>query len=131
MIDLMRFGDTHLRALARITSLDASHLSKVMPVMERKGLIERRSDPKDKRRVLFSLTSLGEEEFQNVWPDARGLAQDVRALFSEAEFNCIRGGIDKAGTYIDALLGDLPRREGVSAPPKTRIHIEDTSDNVD
>ncbi|MBL4785953.1 MAG: winged helix DNA-binding protein [Cohaesibacteraceae bacterium] len=104
LINLARYGGTHVRALSRYAGLDASHISKVMPQMEKKGWVVRTKDKKDRRLVLFSMTDQGKAMFQTFWPDAQALSQDVRNLFDEEEFNQLRDGIDRANDRLDALL---------------------------
>ncbi|MBL4785457.1 MAG: winged helix DNA-binding protein, partial [Cohaesibacteraceae bacterium] len=88
----------------RYAGLDASHISKVMPQMEKKGWVIRTKDKKDRRLVLFSMTDQGKAVFQTFWPDAQALSQDVRNLFGEEEFIQLRDGIDRANDRLDALL---------------------------
>ncbi len=112
LINLARYGDSHLRRLSRNTSLDASHISKVMPKMERKGLISRFKDAHDKRLVLFSLTEKGREAFGAIWPHANSFAEGVRGLFDDDEFNIIRDGIDRISNHIDELLESTASENG-------------------
>ncbi len=112
LINLARYGDSHLRRLSRNTSLDASHISKVMPKMERKGLISRSKDTQDKRLVLFSLTEKGREVFGEIWPHANSFARGVRGLFDDDEFKIIRDGLDRINSHIDALLEHTASENG-------------------
>lgn len=112
LINLARYGDTHLRQLSRHTSLDASHISKVMPRMEQKGLVSRTRDPEDKRLVLFSLTDKGRDIFASIWPHVTNIAEEVRSLFSEKEFMLIRDGIDRVSGRIDELLENTVAEDG-------------------
>ena len=80
--------------------------------MERKGLISRSKDQRDKRLVLFSLTEKGREVFGAIWPHANSFAEEVRGLFNDDEFKLIRDGIDRISDHIDSLLEKAPSENG-------------------
>lgn len=54
-----RFPDIGSKRLARILHVHPSTLTGVLRRLEERGLLSRRTDPNDGRRVLLSLTALG------------------------------------------------------------------------
>jgi DNA-binding MarR family transcriptional regulator len=49
------------RELAAFSSLDTMYVSKLIRVLERSGLVERRTNPADSRAVLLTVTTTGEQ----------------------------------------------------------------------
>lgn len=50
-------------------------LSRVVDQMQSRGLVERRADPEDSRRMRVYLTEEGRERFQHAWPRAHDLLE--------------------------------------------------------
>ncbi|RMI46438.1 MarR family winged helix-turn-helix transcriptional regulator [Streptomyces triticirhizae] len=50
---------TPMRSLAEVLSCDASHVTGIVDGLERRGLVERRAAPKDRRVKLVALTDEG------------------------------------------------------------------------
>jgi DNA-binding MarR family transcriptional regulator len=88
---------TRLTELARRADMTHQSMSELVGVLERRGYVERRSDPADGRARLVCLTSLGaklrelgneqiasiERDWQQRW-DRAGIAADVRAALETA-----------------------------------------------
>lgn len=54
-----RYPGVSAGAVAELLHLDPSSLTPVIKRLRRRGLLERRSDPRDRRRVLLGLTAAG------------------------------------------------------------------------
>jgi DNA-binding MarR family transcriptional regulator len=90
-------GGTRLTDLARRADMTHQSMSELVGVLERRGYVERRSDPADGRARLVCLTWLGaelralgneqiasiERDWQQRW-DRAGIAADVRAALETA-----------------------------------------------
>ncbi len=59
LINLYRFDGITQQELARKLLVGRSNMSMLLPQLERRGLIERRGDARDKRVLRLSLTSAG------------------------------------------------------------------------
>lgn len=57
--ELVRLGDIPAGQLARTVSLSQATLTGILDRLTRKGLVERRRDAQDKRRVLVRITEAG------------------------------------------------------------------------
>jgi DNA-binding MarR family transcriptional regulator len=57
--ELLRLGDTPAGQLAQTVSLSQATLTGILNRLTKKGLVERRRDAQDKRRVLVSITEAG------------------------------------------------------------------------
>jgi len=69
LVNLYRFEGLTQQDLARKMLVGRSNMSMLLPQMEKRGLVERRSDEKDKRVLRLSLT-----------PEGRALAEKAIAI---------------------------------------------------
>jgi DNA-binding MarR family transcriptional regulator len=85
---LERSGPATSSALARIEQISPQSMGATLAGLEARGLIERRSDPSDGRRVVMSLTAAGAEALRSK-RDARTaqLARALSADFSQPELD--------------------------------------------
>ncbi len=58
--EIARLGEAPAGQLARTVSLSQATLTGILDRLERKNLVQRRRDSRDKRRVLVAVTSTGE-----------------------------------------------------------------------
>lgn len=63
------------KGIAAALGVVKSRVTKIIEGLERKGLVQRMSDPADSRVLLFSLTGLGRDK----WTTARAHVQAVNA----------------------------------------------------
>lgn len=90
LLNLARYGDSHLRELARRASLDATHTSRAALALEKKGLIRRYDDVKDSRRKRLAVTPDGHAMVDAVWAKALGLDAEVRAQLGKTRYRALR-----------------------------------------
>jgi DNA-binding MarR family transcriptional regulator len=85
---LDRGGPTTSSALAKLEQISPQSMGATLGGLEDRGLLERRSDPADGRRVVLSLTAAGMQALQNR-RDAgnKALAQALAAGFTPAEID--------------------------------------------
>lgn len=76
----------HASELARSVGRAATSFTPNLDKLQRKGLIERRPDPSDRRAVRIFLTSEAEKQRTAVLDVAEELDTQVRNLFTEDEF---------------------------------------------
>ncbi len=67
--------------LARRSFLLAPSLTRILQYLEGEKLVRRRSDHRDQRRSVFSLTSAGQRLFAAVAPDSEALYHDIEHEF--------------------------------------------------
>lgn len=112
-IDLSAFQYTILSVLARHADLSSARLSRrfhvtpqamgeVILLLEKKGLIERREDPANKKALLLSLTKPGLQACQQGDLIVAKLEQMIFAGHTDAEIKQLRNILTKAL----ATLGD-------------------------
>lgn len=90
LIALYQRGDQPLGALADLTSINVSTLSRLVGRTEGRGLVERRKGPDDARSVIIALTDEGRAATEEILPTAAALEQAATADFSEAELATLR-----------------------------------------
>lgn len=112
LFSIARFGSCHLAHVTQQTSIDPAHGSRAVAALERKGLIERHEDPDNRRRKLISLTALGREKFERIWPRARRVMTSVTDTLESADFDDLKRLLVLANTAADGLSTD----KGDTAP---------------
>ena len=86
LVRLDRGGPTTPSDLAKLEQISPQSMGATLAALEARGLVERRPDPRDGRRVVLSVTEAGREvllDKRNA--RARQLAQALSAGFTPAE----------------------------------------------
>lgn len=86
LFSIARFGSCHVAFVTKHTSIDPAHGSRAAAALEKKGLILRCEDPRNKRRKLLSLTPQGLEALERIWPKARQVTADMTARLNRRDF---------------------------------------------
>ncbi|MFE6686936.1 MarR family winged helix-turn-helix transcriptional regulator [Streptomyces sp. NPDC057743] len=99
---LDRGGPTTAAELARAEQITSQAMGTTLGGLEERGLVERRRDPHDGRRIIMSVTEAGVEVLRHK-RDARSrqVAQALRERFTEAELATL-----KAAAPLIERLGD-------------------------
>lgn len=66
---------------------DKTNTARIIEIMERKGLIERRTDAEDQRQRLVYLTAQGSSTYQHLIPIVRAALQRAQEGFSDEEIS--------------------------------------------
>ena len=104
LLNLARFGDCHLRELARLASLDATHTGRAALELERKGLIRRSDDEHDGRRKRLHVTNAGHEVVDRVWAKALKLDARIQSRLGKTRYNAVKEAL--------AILLEMLAEEG-------------------
>jgi 3-hydroxy-9,10-secoandrosta-1,3,5(10)-triene-9,17-dione monooxygenase reductase component len=80
--------------LAAMAIMEQSRMTKILDRMQRQGLVERRSDAHDKRRVLIHLTDPGRKRAQPVLRAAKAHEADMLAPLTPEERSMILHALD-------------------------------------
>jgi DNA-binding MarR family transcriptional regulator len=124
LFSVARFGSCHLAHITSRTSIDPAHGSRAAAALETKGLIERRSDPDNRRRKLISLTPEGVRTFDRIWPQAKRIVQSVTDQFSEDEFRVFKCLLAKANMAADKLaVTETVDAEKTGAQEDNRLRV--------
>lgn len=90
LLNLARYGDTHLRELARLASLDATHTGRAALGLEEMGLIRRYDDAADSRRKRLAVTAEGHAVVDLVWAKALGLDDAVKEKIGKTRYRALK-----------------------------------------
>lgn len=82
---LVAHGDLDQASVGRVTSLDRSSVAELAGRMASRGLIQRRSDPRDARRRMLHLTAEGARTAAEAAPAVQRLGDRLLAPLDEAE----------------------------------------------
>lgn len=116
MLAVARFGSCHLAFITRRTSIDPAHGSRAAAGLERKGLITRADDPKNRRRKLISLTPAGVEVFERIWPRAQKVVRSVTNQLTPQDFEDLKRLLDLLNQAAEPLLEKPENRHGNNVP---------------
>jgi len=89
-IDEIKFKD-----LARRLDMDGATLTGILDRLEKRGFIERKKDPDDRRLVLVCLTDKSREIRPQMREIAQGLDQEFRDKVSDNEFKLLLRVLDQ------------------------------------
>ena len=90
LIALYQQGDQPMGALADLTSINVSTLSRLIGRMAGRGLVERVRGSDDARSVIIHLTADGRAVTEAILPRASALEEEATADFSDAEIAMLR-----------------------------------------
>ena len=87
---LLRRGEpTTPGQLSQLTELPSSTTTRVLDRLERKGLIERRPDPADRRKIWVHALPFEDEQVGAAYADIVRQMEDVHAGFTVAELETV------------------------------------------
>ena len=76
---------TTMSSLSFRIGVDNSTLTRLINVLENKGLVQKKSNPEDKRSTIVRLTKLGEENVKMIEFNIKRSSKDVVNTFSSLE----------------------------------------------
>lgn len=101
--------------IAQRLIVTTASVTSLLDTLERRGLVERRPDPADRRRLLVAITDDGRALVDQFLPEVVALQTAVMAQLSEPQrrqliklLATVRDGLD--GLDIDAVVRAAPRR---------------------
>ncbi|MFO1168432.1 MAG: MarR family transcriptional regulator [Rhodoblastus sp.] len=84
-----------LNELARGLSLDKTRLSRTVSALEKRGLVQRRTNPQDNRETLISLSRAGERAYARMIASAEATNQALLAPFEPQDREALRMLVDR------------------------------------
>ncbi|MFE7845471.1 MarR family winged helix-turn-helix transcriptional regulator [Microbacterium sp. NPDC057407] len=82
---LLAWGPMRPSALSEVLATGPSYVSKIVRRLESDGLVERKTDPTDRRATLISLTAAGEEAARGVYALGDRMIAEVLEGWSPAD----------------------------------------------
>jgi homoprotocatechuate degradation regulator HpaR len=104
--------------LGRICCLHAASLSRILPKLEADGLVSRRGNKNDQRRVIISLTAKGRRLFESVAPQSEAIYATLAEEIGPVRLEQIYG-------LLDEVIGILakPQRDVPSDASQSRVTV--------
>ncbi len=102
---LHEHGPLSLTTLSRRIGMDIGPVSRLTTKAERKGLVLRRENPRDRRSSLFEMTEKSKRFHAIIWPKACDVAVSFNQLFSDAELETLSVLLDRAIHHANDRLG--------------------------
>ncbi|NDY55685.1 MarR family transcriptional regulator [Desulfovibrio sulfodismutans] len=93
--------------LADRTVKDRTTITRILDLLEKKGLAERRKDASDRRTFRIHLTEAGRQARQELFPLVQGFAGKIYADLHEAEFSALQTIMAKINNRLDELESDV------------------------
>ena len=81
--------------LSHRIGVDNSTLTRLIGILEHKGLVERRKNKNDRRSKLVNLTKVGEHNIKVIEENTLNLSEKVLTSFSQAEIASLKNILNK------------------------------------
>jgi DNA-binding MarR family transcriptional regulator len=115
---LDQLGPATSRALADALHLDSSTIARQVGTLTRSGLLQRRSDPADRRSAILTLTDQGREVMRRVERNRRHRMQEIVQSWNDTDL----GHLVRSLTLLNDSLGAsvTPNGRVTEAPEPSR-----------
>jgi DNA-binding MarR family transcriptional regulator len=111
---LVRDGPMRRNVLALQAEVPPRRIGRTLAGLERRGLVARRVDPIDRRRAVVEATERGAALYRDLRPRIETIADEFRALYTDAEYVNLMKLIERAILRADVMLGS--DQAGLGAP---------------
>jgi len=101
--------------LARYAMIEQSRLTKIIIQMDNRGLVTRRSDPKDGRRVRVFLTAEGRALAEELVADAKVNEQELLRSFQGGQGATIKDTLRALIRHLESGQPGVPAKTGADA----------------
>ncbi len=98
---LDRRGPLSQKQLSEALQKEQATITRSLDTLEKKGLIERNPDPRDRRANVISLTPAAVDLLSRIEPVAEAAAEEVVRGISEEELDSLRTTLEKLRRNID------------------------------
>ncbi len=103
LVNLAEFGENNAKVLGELATMDKSTVSRAVKSLLDKALIERKSDPSDKRAGLLSLTEQGLQLYQALAPKALAWEAELIAALDSREYRDFMIALDKLAERVESI----------------------------
>ncbi|MDT7598693.1 MAG: hypothetical protein QOK26_770 [Pseudonocardiales bacterium] len=127
--DLAGLGPTHMKALdlarneddltagrlAQITGLSTSATTAVLDRLERRGFVERRRDPTDRRKVVVVATGRHDSELGSIFREVESFTREVLADYDEDQLALLAEFLERLNRGTERLTRQVTARPRLSS----------------
>lgn len=107
---LATYAPISAKQLAAILDLNAVQMTRALTKLQNLGLVSRRTDQRDKRRIVLRLTAKGTDVFQQIIPKALSVEGELMSGFSAAEREQLTGFLKRMEENVAAGLTEESSR---------------------
>nr|MBF0222398.1 MarR family transcriptional regulator [Desulfobulbaceae bacterium] len=98
------------RQVGEIAGKTPANMSRILDRLEAKALIQRRSDPKDRRAAQVLLTDTGKEITENVFEVFESFSEDLVRGITENEQEIVKKSLKMIVRNLETMHGRLPKK---------------------
>ncbi|HEV7372992.1 MarR family winged helix-turn-helix transcriptional regulator [Arenibaculum sp.] len=106
------------KELAEHTAMDQVQVTRAINQLSRIGMVSRRVDPADRRKVSLRLSRHGKEVYDQIVPHARSIERELLSVLTEEERACmlasVRKVVARARRIFESPAADRDREEAPS-----------------
>jgi DNA-binding MarR family transcriptional regulator len=95
-----------VRKMARQACVDPAEVSRSAAKLEKRGLVQRQVNARDRRSPQFSLTAAGEEHYARFQPDWARFSATLVSKLDEADTAAMEHGLMRIARELLELLGE-------------------------
>jgi len=92
-------------------NLDRSSLSRMIDSLEKKGIVRRKTDPEDRRKVLISLTEKGNRYYEIIFKIMEEVNDIILGVLDEEEIRVYNEGLKTEVNLLRKIDSKLEARE--------------------
>lgn len=124
---LDQLGPATSRALADALHLDSSTIARQVGTLTRSGLLQRRSDPDDRRSAILTLTDQGREVMRRVERNRRRRMQEIVQSWNDTDLDHLVRSLTLLNESLGASVTPNGRVTEASEPSRPRHDRDDHS----
>ena len=109
--DLIETGPLTIKELAEIQCTDHSLLSRALPRMQKKGLVQIRKNPDDGREMLVSISQKGMTAYNSAAPTMQRRREELCRWFAPSELEQFIKFLDRLEEFLSRPVEDLAKNE--------------------
>lgn len=109
--DLIETGPLTIKELAEIQCTDHSLLSRALPGMQKKGLVQIRKNPDDGREMLVSISQKGMTAYNSAAPTMQRRREELCRWFAPDELEQFIKFLDRLEEFLSCPVEDLAKNE--------------------
>ncbi|MEL6585510.1 MAG: MarR family transcriptional regulator [Pseudomonadota bacterium] len=106
--DLAEAGPLSIQDMATIQRTDHSLISRALPAMRQKGIVETTRNTEDKRQSLVMLTAQGRAVYDSAAPIMQLRRDTLAQTFTPQEMRSLLGLLDRFDAFLTQPLAPLP-----------------------
>jgi MarR family transcriptional regulator for hemolysin len=118
-------GDKSQTDVARRLRIEGATVTRMIDILGKEGLVERKPHPTDRRINLVDITPAGEREMERIFRIYDRLRNHLLEGFGPEEVTVMQGMLDRMMHRLDMPLGDVPDIADLPELDRLRDRLKD------